>query len=227
MTDDRMPNNIGFDTRFGGGRLRANLDQIRTEIGDDKELTRQVMADFFALDRQNLRNHFEARLDYARQIHEHRQATLRGLIEYGLQTLKRSFLLNAGAIAVVMAYVSGVVGKSIDPNAYRTYAPLILSTWPFVVGCVCVTLAGAGGFFNFSYSETTQPSSEMLHQFADPTSKAWPIARAQKVDETSEDFMKRWGWKVKASRTVAIGFGLASAFFFAFGVLLVMHAALR
>jgi hypothetical protein len=39
-------------------------------------------------------------------------ADRRGIVEYGIQSLRWSFLLNAGAIAVVAAYVSGSLGKS-------------------------------------------------------------------------------------------------------------------
>jgi hypothetical protein len=199
------------------------IAQIRGDAGgDDKEIIKQAVADFFAQERQNIRNHFEGRLEYLRQVNEHRQMAMRGIVEYGLQTLKWLFLLNAGAIAVVMAYV----GKSSNANALKTYAPLILQTWPFVVGCVLVTMAGAAAFFNFSYSETTLPSSELLHNFLAPDSGAWPIARFQKIGESSKEFTKRWGWKVGACRNVAIGLTFGSAFLFVLGVFLVMRAVL-
>jgi hypothetical protein len=89
--------------RFVGGNLKALVDLIRSELGNEPELVRQALAEYFALDRQNLRDHFEGRLEYARHVTSQRDTALRGLIEYGLQTLKWSFLLNAGAIAVVAA----------------------------------------------------------------------------------------------------------------------------
>lgn len=231
MTSEHEKGNQGageqsLEARFAGGRLRKNIEVIRAEVGDDKELIRQAISEFFALDRQNLRNHFEGRLEYSRQVNEHRHATLRGLVEYGLQTLKWSFLLNAGAIAVLMAYVGGSVGKSTDPAAIKTYAPLIKDIWPFVVGCVLVTMAGAAAFFNFSHSETALPSSELLHNFLAPDAKAWPIARFQRIDETQDDFIKRVGWKVNAWRNAAIFLAVGSAVFFAIGAFLVMRSAL-
>jgi hypothetical protein len=204
-------------------RFRAVLEQIRSDAGGDQEIVRLAAGEFFALERQNSRNHFEGRLEYARQVHEHRHAAMRGLVEYGLQTLKWSFLLNAGAIAVVMAYVGGVIGKSTDPSTTKAYVHLILEIWPFVVGCVLATLAGAAAFFNFSYAEGAIPSSELLHNFLAPDSARWPLARLQKTGETPEDFSKRFAWKIDAWRTVAISLGIGSAAFFALGVILVMR----
>ncbi len=81
------------------GQLRALIEHVRSELGDSTgDLIRQAVADLSTLDRQNRRNHFEGRLEYARQVHEHRQAALRGIVDYGLQTMKWMFLLNAGAI---------------------------------------------------------------------------------------------------------------------------------
>jgi len=207
-------------------RFRAALEQARSDSGGDQEIVRTMAAEFFALERQNLRVHFEGRLEYARQVNEHRHAALRGLVEYGLQTLKWSFLLNAGAIAAVMAYVGAIISKSADPGTTKSYVHLILETWPFVVGCVSATLAGAAAFFNFSYAEGAIPSSELLHNFLAPHSTKWPLARLQKIDETPEDFSKRFVWKIDACRAVAICLGIGSAAFFALGVIMVMRAVL-
>jgi hypothetical protein len=61
-----------------------------------------------------------------------------------LQTLKWLFLLNAGAIAVVMAFVSGGIGKS-GVGSIAAYTPVIKAVWPFVAGCIAVAFAGALG----------------------------------------------------------------------------------
>jgi hypothetical protein len=206
--------------------LKALVERVRTEVGtDDPELVRQILTDRSALERQNARNHFEGRLEYARQMHDHRQAALRGIMEYGLQTLKWLFLLNAGAIAVVMAFDSGGIGKS-GVGSIAAYTPVIKAVWPFVAGCIAVAFAGAVGFFNFSYSEVGLPSPEMLHNFLAPTSTSWPIARAQKAGEAPEAFGKRFGWRADAFRTAAICACLISAFFFAYGVFRVLRAVL-
>ena len=208
------------------GRLKSTVDNIRREIGaEDRELLRQVFADMSAADRQNQRNHFEGRLEYIRQVHEHRQATLRGVVEYGLQTLKWVFLLNAGAIAIVMAYVSGGLGKY-GAGSISNYTPVIKAVWPFVGGCISIALAGACAFFNFSYYELHLPSSEMLHNFLAPTSATWPIPRGQRLDEKLEEFVKRVGWRADGFRKAAIALGLLAALFFAYGVFRVLHAVL-
>ena len=65
-----------------------------------------------------------------------------------MQTLKWLFLLNAGAIAIVLTYVGNIVGKGQTSSV--TAAAVFGAIWPFIAGCICVALAGAAGFFNFS-----------------------------------------------------------------------------
>jgi hypothetical protein len=105
-----------FMGRFGGGNLQSIVGAIQTEVGGNPELARQALAD---LDRQQLRDHFDGRLEYARHVVGYQETANKALIEYGLQTLKWSFLLNAGAIAVVMAYI-GACAKS---GPIASYAP--------------------------------------------------------------------------------------------------------
>ena len=199
------------------GLLKAFVEKIKQEVGDDQpDLIKQCVADLNAQDRQNARNHFEARQEYVRQIFELRSISLSGLREYGLQTLKWLFLLNAGAIAAVLAYVSGAAGKSVSPVPIIALAPVLKALWPFVTGCACVVLAGAFGFFNFSYGEASLPATEDLHQFFDPNSKSWPKSR-----------MGFPAWKINGTRTAAIVLAVASTFFFAYGVYRVLHAALK
>jgi hypothetical protein len=206
------------------GQLRAFLDAMRSEVGDDKELLKQSLADLNALQRQSALNHFESRIEYSKQVTEHRNIALRALVEYGLQTLKWSFLLNAGAIAIVLTFAGANVAKGTG-TAFNA-APLIKALWPFAVGCVCVLLAGAAGFFNFSYLEAAMPSSEALHNFMTPTARTWPLAKMQKVDETPAEFVKRFSWKVGACRNAAILLAWGSAAFFAYGVYRVFRATI-
>jgi hypothetical protein len=109
--------------------LRALIDRIRSEVGTaDAELIKQIVADTGSLERQNARNHFEGRIEFARQMHDQRQATQKYLVEYGLQTLKWMFLLNAGALAAVAAFVSGGVGKS-GVGAIAAFVPILKAAW--------------------------------------------------------------------------------------------------
>jgi hypothetical protein len=220
----RGENDDIFMGRFAGGKLRRLIEVIRSEVGNDPELTKQALTEVFALDRQNLHDHFEGRLEYARHVIARREALDRGIVQYGLQTLKWSFLLNAGAIALVMAYVGAATGKSFGSIA--AYAPIIRELWPFVAGCTSVTLAGAAAYFSFCYFEAVLPSPEALNNFLAPAAKSWPVGRFQKTDESPADFIRRFGWKVNGSRFVAIGFAVASAIFFAVGVVFVMEAVL-
>jgi hypothetical protein len=123
--------------------LVTTMRALQAALGDNN-LAKQVFSDANASDRQTRQNHFDARTEYVRQMAERTQATEASIKEYGLQTLKWLFLLNAGAIAVVMAYVGG---KGADARAIGSIA---IAAAPFMFGCICVVVAGAFGFFNFN-----------------------------------------------------------------------------
>ncbi len=161
--------------KYREGLLKAFLEKIKQELGDEPDLIKQSLADLNAQQRQDARNHFEARQEYTRQVFQIKQDTLTGIREYGLQTLKWLFLLkNAGAIAVILAYVGGALGKPASGMSGAALVPVLISLWPFVVGCALVVAAGAAGFFNFSYGEAFMPSLETLHNFFDPKANSWP-----------------------------------------------------
>ncbi|WP_420134102.1 hypothetical protein [Rhodopseudomonas sp.] len=198
------------------GLLSAAIEKLKAECGDAPDLIKQSLADLNALQRQEARNHFESQQEYVKQVAELRIVALTGIREYGLQTLKWLFLLNAGAIAVILAYVSASVGKSsgVGSSQIVGFIPTLKALWPFVVGCMMVVSAGAAGFFNFSYGEVRLPSPESLHNFADPSSKAWPEPRQSP------------GNKTEAARRIAIAFAVGSVFFFGYGVFRVLHAVI-
>src|SRR5262249_28678217 len=118
-------------------KLRAFIEAVKQDASGDAEIVKQCVADLNAAERQSERNQVDPRLEYIRQIGELNLAERRGIVEYGLQTLKWLFLLNAGALALVAAYVSGV-GKS---GSISSVGPMLKAMWPFVAGCVFVTLA--------------------------------------------------------------------------------------
>src|SRR5882672_5600479 len=182
--------------------VKAFTNSIGPET--NPELVKQAFGDLTALYRQNFRNYFEARQEFIRHAAELNRISHRGILEYGMQTLKWLFLLNAGAIAIVLTYVGNIVGKGQTSSV--TAAAVLGAIWPFIAGCICVALAGAAGFFNFSYAE--------LHLFMNPRSKDWPTARVQKQDETPEAFWKRFSWKADAFRSGAIALTVGSAAFF-------------
>jgi hypothetical protein len=206
----------GTGGQYTVGFLKAFVEKIKAELGNDPDLIKQSIADLNAQQRQDARNNFESRQEYVRQVFQLRAISLAGIREYGLQTLKWLFLLNAGAIAVVLAYVSGAAGKS--PSLVSATASIIVlkALWPFVVCCTLVVVAGAAGFFNFSYGEAGLPSAESLHNFLDPKANSWPPPR-----------LNLSGWKTTASRSVAIALVFGSIFFFGYGVFRVLWAVLK
>ena len=167
----------------------ATMKALEAALGD-KDLAKQIFSDANAADRQTRQNHFDARIEYVRQMAERTHATEGSIKEYGLQTLKWLFLLNAGAIALVLAYVGG---KS--AGATLAIGPIVIAAAPFMLGCICVVVAGAFGFFNFTHGFGFQPSSENLHHFLNPDNGKWPRPRMQDQAEDTDVFYKRLGKK--------------------------------
>jgi hypothetical protein len=99
-------------------------------------------------------------------------------------------LLNAGAIALVLAYVGGK-----NAPAQVAIGPIAIAAAPFMLGCICVVVAGAFGFFNFNYGFGFQPSPENLHHFLNPDAGTWPRPRMQDQAEDTSVFYKRFGKK--------------------------------
>jgi hypothetical protein len=202
------------------GTLRAFVTRIKEELGDNDELIKQALADLNAQQQQGVRSHFEARMEYVRQIADLRRLALEGIKTYGMQTLRWAFLLNAGAIVVIMAYLQRAGLNHAEVVAFMK------ALWPFAVGCFLTALAGAAGFFNFSYSEASMPSAEALHNFLAPTARTWPIARFQRDGETPQDFLKRYAWRGGAVRNVAIVLAGGSGVFFMYGIYRVLQVAI-
>jgi len=195
----------------------AAIKTLQNALGDN-DLARQVFSDANTADMQTKRNHFEARVEYVRQMAERSQTTEKSIKQYGLQTLKWLFLLNAGAIALVLAYVGG---KSAE--AKMAIGPIAIAAAPFMLGCICVVTAGAFGFFNFSHGFGFQPSPENLHHFLNPNDEKWPRARMQEQEENTAVFYKRFGKKIDRSRNFALGFAWLSVFLFCLGAILVLR----
>jgi hypothetical protein len=195
----------------------ATMKALQAALGDN-DLAKQVFSDANAEDRRTKQNHFDARIEYVRQMAERTHVTEASIKEYGLQTLKWLFLLNAGAIALVLAYIGGK-----GAGATLAIGPIAKAASPFTLGCICVVIAGAFGFFNFSHGFGFQPTPENLHHFLKPDSGKWPLSRMQDQTEDIAVFYKRFGKKMNRSRNIALGFAWASAFFFCLGAVLVLR----
>jgi hypothetical protein len=204
--------------------IRMRVELLRAWFGDDRDLVRQIIADLNAEARDVHGRHFEARKEYTKQVAELRQNAREGIVNYGLQTLRWLFLLNAGAITVILAYIGSAVAKANTVNLSK-FSGLLTSLWPFAIGCVLVVLAGAAGYFNFCYADGLYPGPEALHNFLNPSSRKWPLAQFQRDGETPQQFRKRFAWKADATRWVAIISTITSGAAFGFGVFLILSAA--
>jgi hypothetical protein len=130
--------------------------------------------------------------------------------------LKWLFLLNAGAIGLVLAYVAG---KFPD---FKASPSVLKATWPFAAGCIGVVAAGAFAFFNFSYGAGSIPSAEALNKFLNPSSMEWPPARMQNPGETTLGFHDRYVSRIGTTRKIAIGLAATSALMFVVGIVSVL-----
>src|SRR5260221_10352815 len=107
------------------------LKALKEALGDS-DLAKQVYADASAADRQPRRDHFEARIEFAKQAAQLNLETQNAVREYGLQTLKWLFLLNAGAIALVLTYIGGKAPDARLSLITQLSKPVAL----FALGCV-------------------------------------------------------------------------------------------
>lgn len=221
MTDSNSEQ--GKPGGYQPGQLRAFLDLMRTEVDGSAELLKQSLADLNAMQRQDHRNDFEVRLEFTRQVTQLRNAALDGIVEYGSQTLKWAFLLNAGAIVAILAF-AGAAGKAPSTGAAQALAPLIRALWPFAVGCIFVVASGAAAYINFCYAEGCLPTSEALANFVGKRAASWPLAKLQREKETAVDFYNRIGWYVNLWRGISIGLAATSMVMFAYGIFRVLRA---
>src|SRR5215472_11758385 len=106
------------------GQVKALLAAIKAEVGNDEELIKQAFADTNAVQRQAQQNHFESRVEYGRLVGQALLSREASVKEYGLQTLKWVFLLNAGAIALIAAYFGARTGNR-SLYSMQSLAPII------------------------------------------------------------------------------------------------------
>lgn len=184
--------------------VKLLLAALKAEVGENEELLKQAFEDTNASDRQGQRNFFESRIEYGRQLSQAVLAREASVKEYGLQTLRWAFLLNAGAIALIAAYFGARTGNR-SLYSMQSLAPIIGAVWPFALGCILVVIAGAAGYFNFGYSTWLLPSYEAIHNFYDPKINKWPDPAAKRDTETIEQFRKRVNVRLKWSQHIAVG----------------------
>jgi hypothetical protein len=141
--------------------------------------------------------------------------------EYGLQTLRWAFLLNAGAIALVAAYIGARTGNR-SLYSMQMFAPILTAIWPFALGCVLVVVAGAAGYFNFGYSTWLIPSYEAMHNFYSPDATSWPAPAGKSDSETLQAFRERVFRKLRISQGVAVAACVGSMACLLLGIWLVV-----
>lgn len=203
------------------GQVRTLLASIRAEVGDSEELTKQAFADVNAERLQGQQNHFDSRVEYGRLVGQALLSRETSVKEYGLQTLRWAFLLNAGAIALIAAYFGARTGNR-SLYSLQSLAPIINAVWPFALGCVLVVIAGAAGYYNFMYSTWLLPSYEAMHNFYNPAMNKWPDPAAKRDTETIEQFRARVNPRLDWSQHIAVGACVGSMICLLVGIWLVI-----
>lgn len=198
--------------------LATFIERISPEVKGDKELIKQCVADWNTLQRQHVAQLFDARMEYGKQALEFERQSESSVKEYGMQTLKWAFLINAGTAALILGYIGARAGRT--DTSVQTFAPLIQALWPFAVGCVLVVAAGASAYFNYCYSALALPSMYDLHNFLNvaDVSKKWPRPRGALPDEPLTAFFERIHRLQSLTRSLAIAFAVGSFGFFGYGV---------
>lgn len=185
------------------GRVAVLLTALKAEVGENDEMLKQAFQDINALERQTQRNHFESRVEYGRLVGQALLTREASVKEYGMQTLKWAFLLNAGAVALIAAYFGARTGNR-SIYSMQSLSPIVSAVWPFALGCILVVVAGAAGYFNFMYSTWLLPSYQAMHNFTNPTTNTWPDPAAKRDTETTEQFRSRINVRLDWSQRIAV-----------------------
>jgi hypothetical protein len=221
----------------GKGKLALLVANLREEFGGDKDLVKQGLADFNALDRQiqqqvfeaehqNRQQALESRKEYARQVGESNRERETALKEYGMQTLKWAFVMNAGAAGLLLGYIGTRIG--VGNTSLQTYLPLLKATIPFATGCVLVTVAGLAAYANFSYASQALPSVEAMFNFFNISRSLseWPRPKGAPLEADLKTFSSQNNRKLNCSRRIAVGCGIGAIACFAGGISLVFFVLL-
>jgi hypothetical protein len=217
---------------FEKGKQALLVANLRSEFGGDEDLVRQALADFHALERQVQQQKFEvehqtrqqaleSRKEYARQIGESNREREIAFKEYGMQTLKWAFVMNAGAAGLLLGYIGTRIG--VDKTSLQANLPLLKVTIPFAVGCVLVTAAGLAAYANFSYASQALPSVETLFNFFNISRNLteWPRPKGAPLEGDLKAFHSQNNRKLNCSRWIAVGCGIGAIACFAGGISLV------
>jgi hypothetical protein len=122
--------------------LKIIVANLREQLGNDAQLVQQAFADMAENERQQFQQSFDGRIEYFRQAGEKSRQRQSSVKDYGLQTLKWTFIINAGAAALILAYIGARYGKPEFSN--QPVGPLLKAVWPFGAGCFLIIIAGCG-----------------------------------------------------------------------------------
>lgn len=121
------------------------------------------------------KEYLEGRLEYAKQIHAERLQFERNFKDYGQLALRTMFLLNAGSLVFLLAFIGSTLGKSVG-NLALTPAMFKLSFIYFVGGVVSVACALIFAYWNYHTQFWMLAQAPQLANNIMQGTKEWPRA---------------------------------------------------
>jgi hypothetical protein len=115
---------------------------------------------------------FEARKEYARQVHDYTLQYEKHLKEWGQTALRTIFLLNGGAIIALLTFIGGTIGKSTGTTSVFP-ALFVPAFHKYVFGLGCTALSMVCAYINYSYHQTTASPGDLVSFMVRPQEK-WP-----------------------------------------------------
>ena len=115
--------------------IRSAIDETQRAVGIRTAANRSKSADCAILGAMQMT-----------EQNDHLQYAFQGMLEYGRSTIRSLFLLNAGAIVALLAFLSAVIEFSDDRGSA---APFVPGLWAFIVGLSFAVLALFSVYWNF------------------------------------------------------------------------------
>jgi hypothetical protein len=140
------------------------------------ELQKLAAEQAFERERIQREERYNARHEFARQIHAERLQFERNFKEYGQLTLRSVFVLNAGSVVVLLAFIGSMLGRS-SPISYHIAPALFAPAFArFACGLCLVVIASAVAYCNYQaqYWVLAQPVTLANNMMAE--NKEWPRA---------------------------------------------------
>lgn len=195
--------------------LEQTFELRKLEVQHNGNMLKLQAEQAFEREKMQREERFMARHEYARQLHAERLQFERNFKEYGQLALRSVFVLNAGAIVVLLAFVGSSISRSTGGMAVAPalFKPSI-AYFSIGLGCVVAALIVAYANYQIQFWVLAQPAHLTNNMMV--KNPEWPRMLS-----------KRKLWWTNITWIVSIGLGVVSGGFLilgAFNVLAVFGA---